>query len=103
MFGAHNGPVATPTPALGMRCSVPDSRVTRIIAAATPECTVPITTSTLSRVTRRLTLSVALDGSDSSSTLKNSISRPPNLPPASCRASRKPFSIATPSGANVPV
>src|SRR5581483_3613758 len=103
MLGAHKGPVAAPTPAFGMMCSVPDSLVTRIIAAATPECTVPSTTSTLSRVTRRLTLSVAFAGSDSSSTLKNSTSRPPSLPPLSASAMRKPFSIATPSGAKVPV
>ena len=103
MFGAHSAPAAGARPALGMMCSTPDSLVTRIMPAATPECTVPSTRSTLSRVTRRLMLSVALDGSDSSSTLMNSTSRPANLPPASCSASRKPFSIATPSGANVPV
>ena len=40
------------------------------MASATPECTVPTSTSTLSRLISLLTLSVAFDGSDSSSTLK---------------------------------
>jgi len=42
---------------------------------------------------------VGLVVSDSSSTLTNSISRPPSLPPCSCTYSRRPFSIATPSAA----
>ena len=37
MFGAHSGPVAAARPAFGMMCRTPASRVTRIIAAATPE------------------------------------------------------------------
>jgi hypothetical protein len=53
------------------------------IASATPECTVPTSTSTWSRLISLLTLSVAFDGSDSSSTLKYWISRPPSLPPCS--------------------
>ena len=60
------------------------SFATLAIAIATPECTVPTSTSTLSRLISLLTLSVALAGSDSSSTLKYSISRPPSLPPCSC-------------------
>ena len=53
------------------------------IASVTPECTVPTITSTLSRLISLLTLSVAFEGSDSSSTLKYSISRPASLPPCS--------------------
>ena len=49
MFGAHSNPVASLAPALGMINSVPLSRATFTIAVATPECTVPITTSTFSR------------------------------------------------------
>ena len=63
---------------------VPVSFATFAIAIATPECTVPTITSTLSRLISLLTLSVAFDGSDSSSTLKYWISRPPSLPPCSC-------------------
>ena len=83
MFGAHIGPVTASAPALGTISSVPVSLATLAIAIATPECTVPTSTSTLSRLISLLTLSVALDGSDSSSTLTNSISRPPSLPPCS--------------------
>jgi hypothetical protein len=56
--------------------SVPLSRATLTIAITTPECTVPSSTSTLSRCTSLFALSVALDGSDSSSTVKYSIARP---------------------------
>ncbi|KAG1166320.1 hypothetical protein G6F35_018259 [Rhizopus arrhizus] len=68
-------------------------------AIATPECTVPISTSTWSRLIRRLAFSAALAGLDSSSTLKYSISRPPSLPPCSATYSLKPFSMAVPSAA----
>ncbi|KAG1306182.1 hypothetical protein G6F62_015452 [Rhizopus arrhizus] len=68
-------------------------------AIATPECTVPISTSTWSRLIRRLSFSAALAGLDSSSTLKYSISRPPSLPPCSATYSLKPFSMAVPSAA----
>ena len=57
------------------------SRATFTIAMATPECTVPTTTSTFSRPTRRFMLSVAASGLDSSSTLMNCTSRPPSLRP----------------------
>ena len=83
MFGAHIGPVTASAPALGTISSVPLSLAALAIAIATPECTVPTITSTLSRLISLLTLSVALAGSDSSSTLKYSISRPPSLPPCS--------------------
>ena len=83
MFCAHIGPVTASAPALGTISRVFESRATLAIAIATPECTVPTTTSTLSRLISLLTLSVALAGSDSSSTTKYSISRPPNLPPCS--------------------
>ncbi len=79
------------------------SRATFDIASATPECTVPTSTSTWSRLMSLFALSGALAGSDSSSTVKYSISRPPSLPPFSSIASLKPFVIAVPSAANVPV
>ena len=84
MFGAHIGPVMSSAPAFGMISSVLLSRATFAIASATPECTVPISTSTLSRLISLLALSGAFAGSDSSSTVKYSISRPPSLPPCSC-------------------
>ena len=84
MFGAHIGPVIASAPAFGMISSVLLSFAALAIASATPECTVPTSTSTLSRLISLLTLSVAFDGSDSSSTLKYWISRPPSLPPCSC-------------------
>ena len=56
-------------PAFGIIRVVPVSLATLAIAIATPEWTVPIMTSTLSRLMSLLTLSVALEGSDSSSTL----------------------------------
>ena len=83
MLGAHMGPVTACAPAFGTTSSVPVSLATLAIAIATPEWTVPTTTSTLSRLMSLLTLSAALDGSDSSSTFTYSISRPPNLPPCS--------------------
>ncbi len=83
MFGAHIGPVIASAPALGITSSVLLSFAALAIASATPECTVPTRTSTLSRLISLLTLSVAFDGSDSSSTLKYWISRPPSLPPCS--------------------
>ena len=64
MCGAHIGPVASLTPALGMISGVLVSRATFTIAIATPECTVPTTRSTFSRPTRRFMLSVALSGLD---------------------------------------
>ncbi len=79
MFGAHWPPVAALAPALGMISKVPLSRATLTIAMTTPECTVPISTSTLSRCTSLLALSVALDGSDSSSTVKYSMRAPAEL------------------------
>jgi hypothetical protein len=58
---------------------------------------------TLSRLMSLLALSGALAGSDSSSTVKYSTSRPPSLPPFSSTASLKPFVMALPSAAYVPV
>ena len=81
MFGAHCGPVASLAPAFGMISSELLSRATFTIAIATPECTVPTTTSTFSRPTRRFMLSVPASGFDSSSTCTKVISRPPSLPP----------------------
>jgi hypothetical protein len=83
MWLAHIGPVTASAPALGTISSVPLSLAALAIAIATPECTVPTITSTLSRLISLLTLSVALAGSDSSSTLTNSSSRPASLPPCS--------------------
>src|SRR5205823_4507191 len=103
MFGAHIGPVIASAPALGMIKSVLLSRAALAMASATPEWTVPTTTSTLSRLISLFTLSGAFAGSDSSSTVMYSISRPPNLPPASFSASLKPLVIAVPSAAYVPV
>ena len=103
MVGPHIGPVTASAPALGTIRIVLLSLAARAIAMATPECTVPTITSTLSRLIRRFTLSVALAGSDSSSTLKYSISRPASLPPCSPTYMRKPFSMATPSAAKVPL
>jgi hypothetical protein len=97
MLGAHMGPVTASAPALGTMSTVPLSFAALAMAMATPECTVPTITSTLSRLMSLLTLSVALAGSDSSSTLKYSISRPASLPPCSSTYSLKPFSMATPS------
>ena len=99
MFGAHIGPVTASAPAFGTIEQRVVSFAALAIAIATPECTVPTTTSTLSRLISLPTLSVAFAGSDSSSTLKYSISRPPSLPPFSCTYSLKPFSIALPSAA----
>ena len=99
MLGAHIAPVTASAPALGTISRVPVSLATLAMAIATPECTVPISTSTWSRLTSLLTLSVALLGSLSSSTLKNATSRPAILPPVSAICSRKPFSIALPSAA----
>src|SRR5206468_539260 len=48
MFGAHMGPVISSAPAFGMIKSALLSRAAFAIAIATPECTVPTTTSTLS-------------------------------------------------------
>ena len=84
MCGAHIAPVIASAPALGTISMVLLSLAARAIASATPECTVPTMTSTLSRLISLLTLSVALDGSLSSSTRKYWISRPPSLPPCSC-------------------
>ena len=84
MFDAHIGPVIASAPAFGTISKVPLSFAARAMASATPECTVPTSTSTWSRLMSLLTLSVAFDGSDSSSTLKYSIGRPPSLPPCSC-------------------
>ena len=84
MFGAHIAPVIASAPAFGMISSVFVSFAAFAIASATPEWTVPTSTSTWSRLISLLTLSVAFDGSDSSSTLKYWISRPPSLPPCSC-------------------
>ena len=70
---------------------------------ATPECTVPMMTSTLSRCISLLAFSGALAGFDSSLTTMYSISRPPSLPPRSSTASLKPLVMATPSAAKVPV
>ena len=86
-------------PAFGTISSVLLSLAALAMASATPECTVPTSTSTWSRLISLLTLSVALDGSLSSSTLKYWISRPASLPPCSCTYSLKPFSIMLPSAA----
>ena len=99
MFAPHIGPVIASAPAFGITSSVLLSFAAFAIASATPECTVPTRTSTLSRLISLLTLSVAFAGSDSSSTLKYCTSRPPSLPPCSCTWSLKPFSIALPSAA----
>ena len=103
MLGAHSGPVIASAPALGTISSVLLSLATLAIAIATPECTVPIITSTLSRLTSLLALSEALAGSDSSSTFTNSTVLPASLPPCSSMYWRKPFSMAVPSAAKVPV
>ncbi len=103
MFGAHSGPVISSAPAFGTINSVFVSRATRVIASATPECTVPTRTSTLSRLMSLFAFSGAFAASDSSSTVKYSISRPPSLPPPCSTASLKPFVIALPSAAYVPV
>jgi hypothetical protein len=84
MFCAHMGPVTATAPAFGMMRSVSLSLATLAIAMATPECTVPTSTSTLSRLMSLFTLSVAFAGSLSSSTFTYSISRPPMRPPCSC-------------------
>src|SRR3984893_5151396 len=63
-------------PGVGMISNVPVSRATLTIAISTPECTVPIRKSTFSRLTSWLAFSGALDGSDSSSAMANSTSRP---------------------------
>ena len=81
MFGAQAGPVASLAPALGMISRVLVSRATFTIAMATPECTVPTTTSTFSRPTSRFMLSVAASGLDLSSTWTKEMARPPSLPP----------------------
>jgi hypothetical protein len=83
MFGAHSGPVASSTPALGMISSVLLSRAAFTIAICTPEWTVPTMTSTLSRLMSLLTLSAPFAGSDSSTTVTYSSTRPPSLPPCS--------------------
>ena len=85
------------TPALGMMLSVPLSATTFWIAICTPECTVPTITSTLSCATRRRALASAFFGSDSSSSLIHSTSRPARRPPFSATAMRMPFSMASPS------
>ena len=103
MFGAHSGPVSSSAPALGTIISVLVSRATFAMASATPECTVPTRTSTRSRFTSLFTFSVALAGSDSSSTVKNSTARPPSLPPLPSTCSLKPLVMAVPSAAKVPV
>ena len=97
MFGAHIGPVTASAPAFGSIISVPVSFATLAIAIATPEWTVPTTTSTLSRLISLLMLSVALAGALSSSTRTYSMVRPPSLPPCSSTYCLKPFSIALPS------
>src|ERR1043166_2085532 len=66
MFGAHIARVTSLAPAFGTTSIVLVSFATFAIAIATPECTVPTTTSTLSRPTRRFMLSVPFAGSDSS-------------------------------------
>ena len=103
MLTPHIGPVIASAPPFGTISSVLLSFAALAIAVATPECTVPTSTSTLSRLISLFTLSVAFDGSDSSSTFTYSISRPPSLPPCSSTYRRKPFSIASPSAAYVPV
>src|SRR5574340_996149 len=57
MFGAHKEPVMSSAPAFGTISVVPVWRATLAIASATPECTVPTTTSTLSRRTSRFMFS----------------------------------------------
>ena len=103
MFGAQAGPVASFAPAFGMMSSVLVSRATFTIAMATPECTVPTTTSTFSRPTRRFMLSVAASGFDSSSTCTKATWRPPSLPPFCSTFSLKASSMNLPSFAKVPV
>ena len=98
-FAAHSGPVMSSAPAFGMMSSVLLSRANFDIASATPECTVPTMTSTLSRLMSLFAFSGAFAGSDSSSTTKYSISRPATLPPFSSIASLNPFVIAVPSAA----
>ena len=103
MLGAHMGPVMAAAPAFGTINKVPDSFAALAMAIATPLCTVPTITSTLSRLMSLLTLSVALDGSLSSSTRTNSTSRPAIFPPCSATYKRKPLSMAVPKEAKVPV
>ena len=83
MFGAHSGPVSSSAPALGTIISVLLPRATLAMAIATPECTVPTSTSTPSRLTSLLAFSVALAGSDSSSTVAYDTDAPPSMPPFS--------------------
>ena len=61
-FGAHSGPVMSSAPALGMISSVLLSRATFDIASATPEWTVPTSTSTLSRLISLFAFSGAFAG-----------------------------------------
>ena len=103
MLDEHIGPVMSSAPAFGISSRVPVSLAILAMPSATPEWTVPTSTSTLSRCTSRLVFSGALAGLDSSSTAKYSISRPPSLPPRSPTAMRKPLVIAVPSEAKVPV
>ena len=60
MLAPHIGPVIASAPAFGMISSVLLSFAALAIASATPECTVPTSTSTLSRLISLLTLSVRL-------------------------------------------
>lgn len=86
-FGAQSVPVTACAPALVTSVSVFSWRTICIIAIATPEWTGPVRTSTFSPITSFCVLAGALAGSDSSSTVTHSISRPPSLSPCSFAAS----------------
>ncbi len=78
-------------PADGFMGALPEGKVREFLdkhlPSATPECTVPIRTSTLSRCTRRLVFSGALAGLDSSSSIAKTLAKLQKLvPPSDSRA-----------------
>ncbi len=81
MFGAQSPRVMMSAPAFGTSVGRPASRAIFAMAMATPECTVPMSTSTFSERTSLFVSSVAFVGSDSSSILTKSILRPASVPP----------------------
>ena len=101
-FLTHRSRVTATLPALGTMVSVPLSDTTLWMPICTPECTVPISTSTPSRLTRRSAFCGAFSGLDSSSSLTIWISRPPSLPPFSAISSSMAKVMFSPSLAKVP-
>ena len=81
MFLAHRLRVSWVAPAFGMMVGMPSSRAILLMASATPECTVPMSTSAFSPCTSLVASAVAFGGSDSSSTLTKLIARPASEPP----------------------